>query len=242
MVRQDGRRVYYNPAWLEMTGYSVEEYEARPFLSLIHADDLETVENAYQKLVGGQEFEAIPDFRMITKSGDIKWLSVRGTTIEWEGKPAGMVFIKDITKRKQAELALQERKERYRLALEAGLIALWQWDLVTGQSELDGAVEQISGYTAEEIGPQVTWEDITHPDDLALIGEAWQEMLEGRRERYEIVHRMLHKDGFVRWVEAQGTSVRDEQGHHRDQAGGGAGGRTGRRAGCGQPESPARDY
>ncbi len=213
LVMQGGRRKYYNPAWLEMTGYSAEEYDSIPFLSLIYADDLEAVEAAYQNLLMGQDFEAVPDFRMTAKSGDIKWLSVRGARIEWEGKPAGMVFIKDITERKQAEEALQERKERYRLALETGHIGLWQWDLVTGQSELDGAVEQIIGYSIEELRAMVNWEEhITHPEDRARVQEEWQAVSEGRHERYDVVHRMLHKDGSVRWVEAQGTAVRDENG------------------------------
>ncbi len=212
LVMQGGQRTYYNPAWLDMTGYSAEEYNSIPFLSLVYADDLETIEAAYQNLVMGQEFEALPNFRITDKSGDIKWLSAHSARIEWEGKPAGMVFIKDITERKQAEESLQERKDRYRLALETGQIALWQMNLVTGQWELDGAVEQITGYTAEELGTEVTWEEATHLEDLAWIGEAWQEMLEGRRERYAVVHRMLHKDGSVRWVEAQGTAIRDENG------------------------------
>lgn len=112
MVMQEGRRIFYNPAWLEMTGYSVEEYDSMSFQSLVFADDLETVENAYQGLVTGYEFKAVPDFRITTKSGDIKWLSVRGARIDWEGKPAEMVFIKDITERKQQELKLQSYKQQ----------------------------------------------------------------------------------------------------------------------------------
>jgi len=112
LVMQGDRRKYYNPVWLKITGYSTEEYEATPFLSLVYADDLETVEAAYQKLAMGQDFGVIPDFRITTKSGDIKWLSVRGARIEWEGEPAGMAFIKDITERKQMEVELRQHRDR----------------------------------------------------------------------------------------------------------------------------------
>ena len=123
-----------------------------------------------------------------------------------------IVAFQDITRRKEAEEALQERKERYQLALEPGQIIVWQMDVATNRWELDGAVEQIIGYTAKELGTGASLTDITHPEDLVRLGEVWQSLLEGRRERYEIVHRMFHRDGSVRWVEAQGTAVRDEHG------------------------------
>ncbi|KPK53908.1 MAG: hypothetical protein AMS22_06680 [Thiotrichales bacterium SG8_50] len=106
LVMQDGQRKYYNPVWLGMTGYSAEEYDSLPFLSLVHADDLETVKSEYEKLLKDQVFDSFPDFRIITKSGDTKWLAIRGSTIDWDSRPAGMIFIEDITEYKRIEKEL----------------------------------------------------------------------------------------------------------------------------------------
>jgi PAS domain S-box-containing protein len=154
-----------------MTGYSAEEYDSMSFLSLVFPDDLETVENAYQELVTGYEFEALPDFRIKTKSGDIKWLSVRGARIDWEGKPAGMVFIKDITERKQQELQLQsyqqrlqalasqltltEERERRRIAVElhdhvGQALTLARIQIAAAQnSQTEAARSALLGYTSD---------------------------------------------------------------------------------------------
>jgi PAS domain S-box-containing protein len=112
MIVQDYERKYFNPAFLEITGYSAEAYEALPFMTLIYADDADAVENKYQKLLTGQEIESPFEFRIINKSGEIKWLSTHGSTIEWEGKPAGMVFAQDITERKQIEIELRQYHDR----------------------------------------------------------------------------------------------------------------------------------
>lgn len=211
LVYQDGHRKYYNPTWLEMTGYSSEEYEAQPFLSIVYLDDLDGVKASYQKLFG-QEYANIPDFRITTKSGDLKWLSVNAVIIEWEGKPAGMVFVEDITRRKLAEDALQKRKERYRQALESGRILLWQWDAATDYMEIDGAVDQLLGYAPDEIDTTAKQTALTPLEDQVMLGEAWGELLEGRKENYNVVHRFLHKNGSVIWVEAHGSVIKDEQG------------------------------
>jgi PAS domain S-box-containing protein len=112
LIMQDGQRKYYNPRWLEMTGYSAEEYETVPFLSQVHSDDLETVEKEYLNLQTGQISGVLPDYRIITKSGEIIWMSTRGSRIQWEDKPAVMFFIEDITERKQVEQSILEYQER----------------------------------------------------------------------------------------------------------------------------------
>jgi len=53
------------------------------------------------------------DLRVIDKEGTLKWLEIGGVQITWEGKPASLNFVKDITDRKQAELALKKSENRY---------------------------------------------------------------------------------------------------------------------------------
>jgi PAS domain S-box-containing protein len=78
---QEGQRKYYNSAWLETTGYSSEDHEPIPFLSLVHPDDVERIEEAYHRLALGSLLEPVPDFRIFTKSGEVKWLSISSANI-----------------------------------------------------------------------------------------------------------------------------------------------------------------
>ena len=124
LVIQDGRRKYYNPAWLEMTGYSAEEYDPMPFPSLMHADDLASVEKNYQNMMTGQHFDTTLDFRITTKSGDIKWLCIRNSKIDWENEPAVMIFINNITERIRTEQALLASEEEFRQLMEQSPISI----------------------------------------------------------------------------------------------------------------------
>ncbi len=133
LVLQDHRRAYYNRRWLEITGYGASEYDATAFLSLLHPDDYEPIARVCEEVVGGREVEAPQEFRIITRSGQTRWLSVRVSRIEWEDRPAAMIFVEDVTARKEteqrlmhyqgqlrslsSELALTEERERRRIGL-----------------------------------------------------------------------------------------------------------------------------
>ena len=66
----------------------------------------------------GYRGEPVEDysFRVITKEGKVLWVELRGVVIEWEGRPATLNFVSNITERKLAEEALQESEEKYRTA------------------------------------------------------------------------------------------------------------------------------
>ncbi|MCP4143452.1 MAG: PAS domain S-box protein [Chloroflexi bacterium] len=114
LVMQGGKRIYYNPCWLEIIGYSAEEYEKVLFLSLVHAEDIDSVTVVYENLVSGEEFEPDLEFRLISRSGEIKYLNTKISRIEWEGKPAGMILVNDITERKQWEKQLHHNEARFK--------------------------------------------------------------------------------------------------------------------------------
>ena len=112
LVMQGRERVYYNPRWLEITDYSTEEYKNIPFLSLSHPEDAAIVAETYKKLINGKAFDPYMEFRIVARSGVIKYLGVKLSRIEWDGQLAGMVLANDITERKEAENEIVKAKER----------------------------------------------------------------------------------------------------------------------------------
>ena len=118
MVIQDKERVYCNPRWLEIVGYSAEEYETIPFLSRIHPEDLDFLIKIHAKLRNLETIKSNFAFRLITKSNEIKNITVRASYIQWENKPAELVILEDITERKSAEESLRISEIRYRELFE----------------------------------------------------------------------------------------------------------------------------
>jgi diguanylate cyclase (GGDEF)-like protein/PAS domain S-box-containing protein len=70
------------------------------------------------------------------------------------------------------------------------------------------ALSELTGYPNEDLVGR-GFADITHPEDLPKDVEALQEMIEGRRDRFQTEKRYLHADGRVIWVSLSTTIVRD---------------------------------
>lgn len=107
VVIQDGMLRQVNHRTVERTGYSEQELLSIPFSALIHPDDHTMVSERYQNRMKGEETPAKYAFRVIGKDGTIIWIEISAMTITWEGRPATMNFLTDITGRKQAEEALR---------------------------------------------------------------------------------------------------------------------------------------
>ncbi len=117
------------------------------------------------------------------------------------------------TERQRAEASLRWAEDRYRLATEAGKVAVWRMDLASGRFETDGSLERIIGYAPGEIGVEpAAWQKVTHPDDLERTTRLWQQASEGVADRYDCEYRLLHKDGSVRWVNVRGAGQKDRTG------------------------------
>nr|WP_242032555.1 diguanylate cyclase [Coleofasciculus sp. FACHB-64] len=115
-------------------------------------------------------------------------------------------FMTDMTPAYQAE-------ERYVLAVNAGQVGLWDWDLQTGEMYLTASWKAMLGYREDEIDNRIeAWLHLVHPDQREWVMTAASIYLEGLTPQYEIEHRMIHKNGNIRWFLCRGIAFRDEQG------------------------------
>ncbi len=115
--------------------------------------------------------------------------------------------------RKRMEKALRTSEERYALATQAAKVGVWDWDLQTGDFYIDPNLKAILGYMDNEIPNDLeAWSGLIHPDERQAVMDAAQAHLDGETPEYTYEHRMLHKDGAVRWIFVRGTTVRDKQG------------------------------
>jgi PAS domain S-box-containing protein len=119
IVAQDGWLKFANPKMTEIMGYSGEELLSKPFVEFIHPDDQKMVLERHIKRLKGEELPQVYPFRIITKEGNVKWLEINAVVITWEGRPATLNFLSDITQRELMEKLLVQRertaRERARL-------------------------------------------------------------------------------------------------------------------------------
>lgn len=118
-----------------------------------------------------------------------------------------LTIARDITNYKRSEASLRQSQERYALAVSAGEVGVWDWNLDTNEIYLDPILKALLGYEDWEIANHMdTWTTFVHPDDLPKVEAQLNAHLTGKAPRFEIEHRMLHRDGSIRWFHACGTA------------------------------------
>jgi PAS domain S-box-containing protein len=118
LVRGD-RHIYVNRKFLEIFGYhSLEEVVGKTHYLTVHPDDRQKVVEYNRRR---QRDEAVPDryeFKGVRKDGTPIYIDASVAAITYQGEPASLAYLRDITKRKHAERALQESEEKFRLLFE----------------------------------------------------------------------------------------------------------------------------
>jgi PAS domain S-box-containing protein len=101
LVMQDGRARLHNPKLEEMTGLDSGELAGEGLWEHIHPDDRQAAWECYRGWVEGDGRSAPTCFRLTTPQGQTRWLEGNTVGIAWEGRPAALTFLTDITRRRQ---------------------------------------------------------------------------------------------------------------------------------------------
>jgi PAS domain S-box-containing protein len=135
-------------------------------------------------------------------------LSVSLTLLE----NGGMVCaVSDITQRKQSERELQENIERFRNCFELPLIGVAITGADKGWIEVNETTCNMLGYSQQEL-MQMTWSELTHPEDLVLDLEYFRQLLAGQIDQYAMDKRYIRKDGSIIYAHLGVGSVRKADG------------------------------
>ncbi|MCG2777273.1 MAG: PAS domain S-box protein, partial [Desulfobacterales bacterium] len=122
-VMQDQKVKFPNPRAIEMGRNLAVDLERVPFLNYIHPEDREMVIERYKKRIKGEEAPHTYTFRLMDREGEALWAELNAILINWEGKPATLNFLRDITKQKKLEAQLQQARRMEALGTLAGGIA-----------------------------------------------------------------------------------------------------------------------
>jgi diguanylate cyclase (GGDEF)-like protein/PAS domain S-box-containing protein len=205
----------YSASWKRMLGYEPHELpddDPDLWLSLAHPDDRERAIESGDRHIAGDTCELETQFRMRHKDGRWLWIIDRGGVVEWDvdGKPTRMIGVQtDISRQKATEHDLKQLNERFRLALDASDIGIWQFEPETGRVFWDARMRDIHGIGAgpSEV-PRETWQRRLHPDDGARAKAANDRGMEtGALVR--IKYRIVRPDGEVRHLDSLAKFVRD---------------------------------
>ncbi|MFO7667813.1 MAG: MASE3 domain-containing protein [Desulfobacterales bacterium] len=151
LIAQDGLLKYVNPVAVKILGYSEKELTSMPFVKLLHPEDIKKVFEAHMSVMRGEENQPVRQFRVVSLDGTVRWVDSRAVVISYEGKPATVNFITDITERIKTEKALQESEERYRSFVENASDIVFRTDDSGHFIFINPAGLHITGYEEEEL-------------------------------------------------------------------------------------------
>jgi PAS domain S-box-containing protein len=104
-------------------------------------------------------------------------------------------------------------EDRYRRAAAAGGVGIWDWNLATHEVYVDPVLKELLGYQDHEIPNHMdVWGRLVHPDDQAAVFAWAQAHVTAETPPSELEHRMLHRDGSIRWFLARGSVTRNVEG------------------------------
>ncbi|HEX3529652.1 MAG TPA: PAS domain S-box protein, partial [Thermoanaerobaculia bacterium] len=136
------------------------------------------------------------------------WFLARCVPVIRDGQITEALFVAtEITAQKRTETALRAAESRLSLALEAGKIGTWEWDVVTGRLAWDARQLELFGLAPDRFDQSVeTFLQLVHPDDRERLRAETELQMSGfGRSQNEF--RIVRPDGGIRWLVGDGLAV-----------------------------------
>ncbi len=202
-----------SPNVQDITGYGDRDFISGKikYADIIHPEDREdVVQGVETALAENQGNSKTKDYRIISKDGNVKWISEYISLSKHNesnlDQPFG--YIIDITARNAEEERVKEEKERWQSAIEGSRSGVWDWNALTDKVFYSKRWKEMLGYSEDEIGNELSeWEKRIHPDDKDQVFADLNKHLSGKKTFYENTHRMLTKSGTYKWVMDRGTVI-----------------------------------
>ncbi len=201
-VDGDGVVLVWSAAAERMLGWRADEVIGRP-APLLGSDRASELRAALERVLRGESL--VLDVNGSRRDGQPVALTLSVAPLP--GAPPLAVAV--VTERVSAWLG---EGEAVRVALDAGRLGLWEWDVAAGRVRWSRGLEALHGLAPGTFGgtPQA-FQAAIHHDDRATVMAAITQTLE-RRAEHRVEYRIVRPDGEVRWVEGRGQLVGDGAG------------------------------
>jgi PAS domain S-box-containing protein len=205
----DGTHIFVNEAYCRYFGLKRDEILGYHFRPAIPDEDKDKVRRFFASLTPDHPVDII-EHRILLPDGGIRWqrwsdraiFDSSGTVTEYQSVG------RDITEKKEAEIALQVTEERLRLTFEATHDGIWDWNIPTGNAVFSPHYYRMLGYEPYEFPENyASWRSLVHPDDIARGEKEIQESLNKGDSGYSIELRLRTKSGNWKWILTRGMVV-----------------------------------
>ncbi|MEM7815918.1 MAG: PAS domain S-box protein, partial [Candidatus Aenigmatarchaeota archaeon] len=146
------------------------------------------------------------------KDGKSIPIELNASLIDYAGKKAVLVIIRDVRERKKAEQKLYDSEERFRQISEIVKEFIWEVDAKGLYTYASSNVKAILGYSSEEIVGKKHFFDFFHPDERESLKKSAFSVFAKKEAFRRFINRNLRKDGKVVILETSGLPLIDNKG------------------------------
>ena len=198
-----GMFLYVSPSVTQVLGYRPEDLIGQPFTSIIHPDDITSLQKRFARIIlEDYETEGI-EYRARHFSGEWRWHISRGHAVR---DSAGNVLnftgiANDITERKKTDDELRLTYSRLDSAMEVGKIAWWEMDCVNGAVFFNERKARMLDYPAEQFSHYSDFTRLVYPDDYEPMMQGMRDHLTGIKKMYDVTYRIRKRNGNYLWTQ-----------------------------------------
>ncbi|MEO8910281.1 MAG: PAS domain S-box protein [Gemmatimonadaceae bacterium] len=203
--------LYVNRFAAEQLECGAEQLVGQPILKYVHDDSRPAVIERIRHLARTGEGGPPIDVQFVSTAGRVIPAEVVSVPIVFDGQPAVLGFIRDTSRRREAERALRESEERFGNAFKYSPHGMGIVGLDGRWMRANRSLCQMLGYSPEEL-QALTVEAVTHPDDNAEDVGHTRSLISGETKSYDRVKRYFRKDGEMIWVSVAVSAVHNSAG------------------------------
>ncbi|WP_158228968.1 PAS domain S-box protein [Chitinimonas sp. BJB300] len=210
----EGRITYMNAAAAKLTGWNQKSIEVENlFARLDQAGQPELAQLLSPPTYKG-EIRELSDTWLPVATGERLSVSLSCTANREAAHTYSWVMVfRDIGAQKQAAQILRESEARLKLATEAAGVAVWEYDLVTGETKWDESVSRLYGLPLDPIYcTYASWQKLVEPEDIAAVEATLQAAIAERQPFHATFRVGRYSDGQQLIIQAHGQLILNEQG------------------------------
>lgn len=213
-LNEDGSFIDVNPTWLSILGYKREEVIGKFYKDFLHPDYKPHFEKNFEAFKKRGYVNDV-QFEIRHKDSHYRYISFEGCISyhpDGSVKQTYCVF-QDITERKIAETKLIQSEERLKMIAESTKEWIWEVDtngLYTYSSDI---IEQLIGYSPEEIVGKKYFYDTFLPEEKEELKNAAFEVFNQKNTFREFINRNITKNGEIIWLLSSGFPMLDDNGN-----------------------------
>lgn len=214
---ENGEVILINNAWTELSGYSPEDIPTlADWTERAYSNGRELVKVGIESLYSLNTRVREGEFTIRTRSGETRIWDFSSAPLGKmpDGRRLVVSTALDVTDRRQFEDALRQSQEQFRATFEQAAVGIAHVSLEGQWMRVNQKLCDILGYDAAELKSS-TFQDITHPDDLAADLALVQQLIAGEIQTYSLEKRYFHKSGAVIWIELTVSLVREFTEHEQ---------------------------